>query len=82
MRLPPLSVLISWPTPDYVHPVTHGPALLIVNVIFITLVTVAVVGRLYSRLVVKQWFGVDDSLILLAYVSQDGELLGYVLNVY
>jgi len=82
MRLPPLSVLISWPTPDYVHPVTHGPALLIVNTIFIALVTVAVLGRVYSRLIVKQWFGVDDSLILLAYVSQDGKLLGHMLKVY
>ncbi|KAK1815506.1 hypothetical protein LTR12_010057 [Friedmanniomyces endolithicus] len=79
MRLPPLSVLISWPTPDYVHPVTHGPALLIVNVIFITLVTVAVVGRLYSRLVVKQWFGVDDSLILLAYLFTIGMTVVVVL---
>lgn len=70
MRLPPLAVLLSWPTPNYVDPVTHGPALLIVNLIFITLVVVAVVGRLYSRICVKRWYGWDDSMIALALVRQ------------
>ena len=68
MRLPPFAVILSWPQADYDHPTTHGDALLIVNLIFITLVVVAVIGRFYSRIVIKQWFGMDDSMIGLALV--------------
>ncbi|KAK5704703.1 hypothetical protein LTR17_021659 [Elasticomyces elasticus] len=79
MRLPPLPVILTWPTPNTVNPITHGPALLIVNIIFISLVTTAVVGRLYSRIVVKQWFGMDDSLILLAFLWTVGMTVVVVL---
>lgn len=68
MRVPPASVVASWPEPNYTDPVTRGNALLIVNVIFQTLATIAVVGRLYSRYV-KKWFGIDDGMIIMAYVS-------------
>ncbi|EMD65931.1 hypothetical protein COCSADRAFT_86419 [Bipolaris sorokiniana ND90Pr] len=37
MQLPPASVVLSWPTPNYDDPVTRGPALIIVNSVFITL---------------------------------------------
>lgn len=68
MRIPPLWVWESWPPSNYVDPQLHGPALLCINLIFITLVTVAVIGRFYSRIVVKRWFGLDDSMCILAYV--------------
>jgi hypothetical protein len=69
MRLPPAKVLEDWPTPNYIDPVTRGDALLIVNSIFISLVIVTVGLRLYTRLVIKRWFGLDDIFILLAMVS-------------
>ena len=69
MRLPPLAVLLSWPAPNYTDPHVHGHALLIVNLIFISLVVIAVVGRLYSRIIVKRWYGKDDAMIVLALVS-------------
>ena len=68
MRLPPASVVASWPAPKYTDPEVRGNALLIVNVIFQGLATIAVAGRLYSRYI-KQWFGIDDALIIMAYVS-------------
>lgn len=68
MRLPPPSVVASWPPPNYVDPVTRGNALLIVNIVFQGLATIALAGRLYSRYI-KKWFGIDDVLIVLAYVS-------------
>lgn len=68
MRIPPLSVWEKWPPSNYVDPQLHGPALLCINLIFITLVTVAVIGRFYSRIVVRRWFGLDDSMCILAYV--------------
>lgn len=70
MRLPPLSVIKTWPEANYDNPITHGPALLIVNAVFMVLVLVAVIGRLYSRLVVKRWYGADDSMIVLALVRK------------
>lgn len=69
MRLPPVEVLLSWPAPNYVNPVTRGNALLIINIIFITLVALTVGLRLYTRLVIKRWFGLDDVFIILALVS-------------
>lgn len=68
MRIPPPDVVSSWPAPNYTDPETRGNALLICNVIFQTLATIAVAGRLYSRFV-KKWFGIDDAMIILAYVS-------------
>jgi hypothetical protein len=69
MKLPPVEVLLTWPTPNYQDPVTRGPALVIVNVILIALVMLTVAARLYTRLVIKRWFGLDDVFILVALVS-------------
>jgi hypothetical protein len=66
MQLPPVDVLLSWPTPNYDNPVTRGPALVIVNSIFISLATITVAARIYTRIVIKRWFGIDDVFILLA----------------
>ncbi|RMZ69388.1 integral membrane [Pyrenophora seminiperda CCB06] len=72
MQLPPLDVLLSWPTPNYRNPETRGPALIIVNAIFITLVILTVSARLYTRIVIKRWFGIDDVFILLALLFTIG----------
>jgi hypothetical protein len=66
MQLPPVDVLLSWPTPNYDNPVTRGPALLVVNSIFISLAVITVAARIYTRIVIKRWFGIDDVFILLA----------------
>ncbi|RYO35209.1 hypothetical protein AA0113_g11557 [Alternaria arborescens] len=72
MQLPPVDVLLSWPTPNYDNPVTRGPALLIVNSIFISLAVITVVARIYTRIVIKRWFGIDDVFILLALLFTIG----------
>jgi hypothetical protein len=72
MRIPPVTVLLTWPTSDSTNPITHGQALLITNVVAITLVCIAVTGRLYSRIVIKQWFGVDDTMCVLAWLFTCG----------
>ena len=69
MQLPPYDVLLSWPTPNYDDPPTRGPALVIVNSIFISLATLTVAARLYTRIAIKRWFGIDDVFIVLALVS-------------
>ena len=69
MRMPPVSVMSQWPTPNYTDPVTHGQAILVVNIIFIVLVIVAVIGRFYSRIFIKKWVGIDDGMCILALVG-------------
>jgi hypothetical protein len=69
LRLPPFSVLASFPTPNYTNPITHGYALTVVNAIFLGLATLALAGRLVARGLVKARLGLDDFLICLAYVS-------------
>ena len=69
MRIPPINVILSWPTPNYVDPINRGPALLIVNIIFVTLVVVAFIGRMYCRIHLQKWFGIDDATNIPAFVS-------------
>ena len=69
MRIPPLSVLLTWPVPNYVDPVTRGNASLIVNIIFILLVVLVVGLRFYCRMSAGALrFGWDDGMIALALV--------------
>ncbi|CAI6336000.1 unnamed protein product [Periconia digitata] len=68
MRNIPVEVLLSWPTPNYTNPKTRGNALLAVNLGFIVLVVTTVFLRLYTRIFIKRWFGIDDFLILLALI--------------
>jgi hypothetical protein len=72
MRPVPLSVFLHWPAPNYVNPTTRGDALLIINIVFIILVTLSIAIRLYSRLRVKRQAGIDDIMIVLAYIFTIG----------
>ena len=72
MRAVPLSVYAHWPAPNYENPTTRGDALLVINVVFILLVTLSLAIRLYSRMVVKHQSGIDDIMIVLAYVFTIG----------
>ncbi|KAI0128949.1 integral membrane protein [Xylariales sp. AK1849] len=68
MRTIPLSVLASWPKPNYVNPETRGPAAEIVGIILVSLVTIIIVLRLYTRQFISKGFGLDDILIFVSYV--------------
>ncbi|KAL7779575.1 hypothetical protein CFE70_009079 [Pyrenophora teres f. teres 0-1] len=61
MQLPPLDVILSWPTPNYVDPQTRGPALVIVNSIFITLaiLTLFTLGLTAIVLLANEKYGWD-----------------------
>ncbi|KAF2816597.1 uncharacterized protein BDZ99DRAFT_515181 [Mytilinidion resinicola] len=62
----PLSVLLAWPKPNYVDPVTRDwtiPAILIVALSIMTLVLAA---RFWARFVVQKNSGLDDWLIIAA----------------
>jgi hypothetical protein len=72
MRDIPLSVYREWPSPNYKDPSTRGNALLVINIIFLTLVTLSIAIRLWSRFKVKYQSGMDDVMIVLAYVFTIG----------
>jgi hypothetical protein len=62
-------ILSLWPTSNLVDPVTRGPTLYVVTAIFLTIATLSLSARLYSRVWIRRFFGLDDALILFAYVS-------------
>ena len=66
---PTKEIIESWPKPNYVNPITRGPALTVVNIIFIILVFLVVGLRYYTRLRITRSFGQDDVVIGLSVVS-------------
>lgn len=68
MQLPPPEVLLSWPLPNYVNPVTRGGAALIVNVITIILAFIVTALRIFTRLRITYTPGMDDLIIVISLV--------------
>ncbi len=69
MRLPPAEVIATWPTPNYINPVTRGPALVIIELIALPISTICLVLRLYTRMyVVRNGTGWDDWIMVAAAV--------------
>ncbi|KAF2221797.1 hypothetical protein BDZ85DRAFT_220207 [Elsinoe ampelina] len=66
MRIAPPEVLVTFPKGDFENPRLMGPALVIVNAIFMALTTVAVALRVYPRAITKRQFGKDDTFIVIA----------------
>ncbi len=64
----PLSVIASWPKPNYQDPQTRGRSLIVIDILFPALSFVVLLLRCYTRIFIKKWFGWDDVLILLAFV--------------
>jgi hypothetical protein len=68
MQLPPATVVASWPLPNYVDPVTRGNSLTVLNTVFIGIALVIVALRIYTRVFVVRFFGIDDAFIIIAVV--------------
>ena len=68
LELPPLDVLLSWPKPNYINPVTRGAESYVIGTVFLFFSTLALIVRLYARLFIRRWFGLDDLFICLAWV--------------
>ncbi|KAK2605492.1 hypothetical protein N8I77_008325 [Diaporthe amygdali] len=64
----PLSALQNWPTPNYTNPERRGPAATIVVSVLLGLVTLILIVRIYTRVRISRGFGLDDVLIILAYI--------------
>lgn len=68
MQIPPASVLSTFPAPNYVDPETAGPGAFITVSVLLFLVIVLLAIRIYTRLWISRGFGLDDILIMLAFV--------------
>ena len=65
---PPLSVIGSWPQPNYRNPETEGNRLTITTIVLGVIAILVVAARLYARIVLLGNPGWDDFLIVLALV--------------
>ncbi|TLD32386.1 hypothetical protein E2P81_ATG05362 [Venturia nashicola] len=63
------TIIATWPDPNYEHPNVRGPTFGIVGGLFFFCATICVWVRLYLRWFVRRWFGLDDWLILVAYLA-------------
>jgi hypothetical protein len=68
MRFPPPKVIASWPKPNYAHPVTRGPTVMIVELCILPFALICVGLRLWIRIrwLRKSWW--DDWLMVVAMV--------------
>ena len=68
MLMPPVEIIASWPTPDYDNPETYGPAGHAIIISLTSLVILILAIRLYTRKNITKGFGLDDILIVVAFV--------------
>ena len=69
MQLPPVNVILSWPTPNYTNPTDiRGPQLLIVTLIFFPIAVCMVALRVFTHLRLSKAFGVDDLILVTATI--------------
>ncbi|EFR00141.1 integral membrane protein [Nannizzia gypsea CBS 118893] len=67
MQLPPVSVIASWPTPNYDNPTeVHGSAIIIMTAIFMPLMLAVIGIRIFTRIRILRSFGWDDIFIIAA----------------
>jgi hypothetical protein len=68
MIKPPPSVLGTFHPPNYVNPVTQNLALPVMSIICLALSTFCVGVRLYGRMFVRRFVGLDDFFVFVAWV--------------
>lgn len=63
--LTPASVAATWPAPNYVDPVTKGPALQVLSILLLVITISVIALRVYARAYLLRSFGTDDWLITI-----------------
>lgn len=67
---PPLSVIESWPTPNYENPVTRPGTVLILAAVFGPLSLLFLGARIWARVLIQHNAGIDDWLMVAAIVGE------------
>ena len=65
---PPLSVIESWPQPNYINPVQRDWAVPVILIVLFFITFLVFCARLWARLIVARDAGFDDLLIVLTMV--------------
>ncbi|KLJ10801.1 hypothetical protein EMPG_13839 [Blastomyces silverae] len=76
---PPLSVIKSWPKPNYVDPEAKGHDLVAISITLGLLATIAVGARLWVRLKIQRNPGLDDLFLFLSLIPMLGNTALFVL---
>jgi hypothetical protein len=71
----PQEVFDAWPVPNYIDPVSRGNSFYYVSTISVFAATVSVCLRLWTRIHLRRYFGLDDLLIILALVRIGSPML-------
>jgi hypothetical protein len=66
MILPPMDVIAKWPKANYIDPERRGPGLIVTEITLLSITTVIILARVYTRLRIVKSFGLDDVLIICA----------------
>lgn len=69
MSLIPPEVIATWPAPNYINPIRHGPAAIVIGCMGAILSMFVLSLRYYTRLRISKNFGVDDILLGIGMVS-------------
>ena len=64
----PPDVVAQWPQPNFVNPVTAGPALNVIAILFKVLAYLFVGLRIYVRAYLLRSFGIDDWMMVICLV--------------
>lgn len=80
--IPPPQVIASWPKPNYLNPVTQGPAVTIITIFFGILAVFIYSARLYTRFFVTRAPGVDDLFCGIGLVSCGDRVKLYLLTMF
>jgi hypothetical protein len=66
----PIKAMLHWPVPNWQNPKTRtNLELYLASSILLALSVACVLARMYSRIFVRRYVGLDDMFILLAFVS-------------
>lgn len=68
MRSPPPDVVASWPAPNFTNPETRGPALIIVEILALSIGCILLGLRMYVRVRITRSVGWDDWLMVAGAV--------------
>ncbi len=78
---PPLSIIESWPTPNYIDPITRDSSLVVLCTVLGTFSIFFVSARLWVRFVLQHDRGVDDYFMIAAVLPTLGLVIGICLGM-
>lgn len=74
MRFAHPDEVAKWPAPNLLNPETRGPEIYIICALFACIATATVGLRFYVRIFKRKWFGLDDYLLLFAFICMAGDM--------